>query len=104
MQGSSYRPRPIPALANTTPHTLRRTFISIALIANNFDLKYVMDQVGHADIDVYAQRQKRYKRSHGANFDPSSQRPPSRSRDCPEGTKVTAPNLPSTGVPHPDGI
>jgi integrase len=63
----------LPALPNTTPHTLRRTYISIALIANNFDLKYVMDQVGHADstmtMDVYAQLQKRFKRSHGVNFD-----------------------------------
>jgi integrase len=63
----------LPALPNTTPHTLRRTYISIALVANNFDLKYVMDQVGHADstmtMDVYAQLQKRFKRSHGANFD-----------------------------------
>src|SRR4029077_6399046 len=45
----------------------------IALIANKFDLKYVMDQVGHGDstmtMDVYSQLQKRYKRSHGVNFD-----------------------------------
>jgi hypothetical protein len=63
----------LPALPNTTPHTLRRTYISAALIANKFDLKYVMDQVGHADstmtLDVYAQLQKRYKRSYGVNFD-----------------------------------
>lgn len=63
----------LPALPNTTAHTLRRTYISIALIANNFDLKYVMDQVGHADstmtMDVYAQLQQRFKRSHGVNFD-----------------------------------
>lgn len=63
----------LPPLPNTTPHTLRRTYISIALIANNFDLKYVMDQVGHADstmtMDVYAQLQKRFKRSHGVSFD-----------------------------------
>jgi integrase len=63
----------LPPLPNTTPHTLRRTYISIALIANNFDLKYVMDQVGHADstmtMDVYAQLEKRHKRSHGVNFD-----------------------------------
>lgn len=63
----------LPPLPKTTPHTLRRTYISIALIANNFDLKYVMDQVGHADstmtTDVYNQLQKRFKRSHGRNFD-----------------------------------
>jgi integrase len=61
------------ALPNTTPHTLRRTFISIALLANNFDVKYVMDLVGHEDstmtMDVYAQLQQRVEREHGANFD-----------------------------------
>ena len=60
-------------LPHTTPHTLRRTYISIALIANQFDLKFVMAQVGHADssmtMDVYAQLEQRAKRSHGANFD-----------------------------------
>ena len=47
------------ALPNTTPHTLRRTYISIALLAYEWDVKYVMDQVGHADskvtLDIYAQ-------------------------------------------------
>jgi integrase len=61
------------ALPRTTPHTLRRTYISVALIANNFDVKWVMDQVGHSDstmtMDVYAQLQKRIERQHGANFD-----------------------------------
>lgn len=60
-------------LPKTTPHTLRRTYISIALIANSFDVKWVMDQVGHSDstmtMDVYAQLQKRVERQHGANFD-----------------------------------
>jgi integrase len=60
-------------LPNTTPHTLRRTYISIALIANEFDVKFVMAQVGHADskmtMDVYAQLEKRAKRSHGQSFD-----------------------------------
>ncbi len=41
----------------------RRTYISIALLANNFDVKWVMAQVGHADsrmtMDVYEQRAKR---------------------------------------------
>jgi integrase len=63
----------VPPLPHTTAHTLRRTYISIALIANNWDVKFVMDQVGHADstmtMDVYAQMEKRYKRSHGVNFD-----------------------------------
>jgi integrase len=60
-------------LPHTTPHTLRRTYISIALIANQFDLKFVMAQVGRADssmtMDVYAQLEQRAKRSHGGNFD-----------------------------------
>ncbi len=60
-------------LQKTTPHTLRRTYISIALLANRFDVKWVMNQVGHADstmtMDVYAQLQKRADREHGANFD-----------------------------------
>jgi integrase len=63
----------MPPLPHTTPHTLRRTYISIALLANNFDVKWVMDQVGHADskmtMDVYAQLQQRAKRDHGARFD-----------------------------------
>lgn len=60
-------------LPYTTPHTLRRTYISIALVANKFDVKFVMSQVGHASsamtMDVYAQLEQRAKRSHGANFD-----------------------------------
>jgi hypothetical protein len=50
--------RGLPELPNTTPHTLRRTYISIALLANRFDVLWVMRQVGHADstmtMDVYA--------------------------------------------------
>jgi integrase len=65
--------RGMPPLPHTTPHTLRRTYISIALLANNFDVKWVMSQVGHADskmtLDVYAQLEQRAKRDHGANFD-----------------------------------
>lgn len=63
----------LPPLPHTTPHTLRRTYISIALIANGFDVKWVMLQVGHADskmtMEVYAQLQHRAERHHGANFD-----------------------------------
>jgi integrase len=44
-----------------TPHSMRRTYISIALLANNFDVLWVMKQVGHADskmtLEVYAQLQ-----------------------------------------------
>jgi integrase len=62
-----------PPLPNTTPHTMRRTYISIALLANGFDVKWVMSQVGHADskmtMDVYAQLEQRVDRSHGTAFD-----------------------------------
>jgi integrase len=65
--------RGLPPLPNTTPHTLRRTYISIALLANNFDVKWVMAQVGHADsrmtMNVYAQLEQRVKREHGESFD-----------------------------------
>ena len=60
-------------LPHATPHALRRTYISIALVANHFDVKFVMSQVGHANsamtMDVYAQLEQRAKRSHGRNFD-----------------------------------
>jgi integrase-like protein len=63
----------LPPLPHTTPHTLRRTYISIALLANRFDVLWVMGQVGHADskmtLDVYAQLQQRVKREHGRAFD-----------------------------------
>ena len=53
----------LPALPHTTPHSMRRTYISIALLANNFDVLWVMKQVGHADsmmtLEVYAQLQQR---------------------------------------------
>jgi integrase len=67
------RERGMPPLPHITPHSLRRTYISILLLASEFDLKWVMDQVGHADskmtMDVYAQLQQRVKREHGASFD-----------------------------------
>ena len=65
--------RGLPPLPNTTPHSLRRTYISVALLANNFDVMWVMSQVGHADskmtTDVYAQLQQRVRREHGQAFD-----------------------------------
>jgi integrase len=65
--------RGLPPLPNTTPHSLRRTYISIALLANGFDVMWVMSQVGHADskmtTDVYAQLQQRVRRDHGREFD-----------------------------------
>lgn len=67
------REKGLSPLPKTSPHTLRRTYISIALVANNFDVKWVMDQVGHSDstmtMDVYAQLQQRMKREHGKSFD-----------------------------------
>jgi integrase len=68
LQARGFRPLP-----NVTPHTLRRTYISIALLANNFDIKWVMSQVGHADstmtLDIYAQLQQRVNRRHGNEID-----------------------------------
>jgi integrase len=65
--------RGLPPLPHTTPHSLRRTYVSIALLANNFDVKWVMGQVGHADskmtLDVYAQLEQRVDRRHGTSFD-----------------------------------
>lgn len=65
--------RGLPPLPRTSPHTLRRTYISIALVANSFDVKWVMAQVGHSDsrmtMDVYAQLEQRAKRDHGESFD-----------------------------------
>jgi len=58
-----------------TPRRIRcgGTYISIALLANNFDVKWVMAQVGHADsrmtMDVYAQLEQRVKRKHDESFD-----------------------------------
>jgi hypothetical protein len=70
--------RGLPPLPVTTPHTLRRTYISIALLANGFDVKWVMSQVGHADskmtLDVYAQLEQRADRTHGTSFDALIQR------------------------------
>jgi hypothetical protein len=57
--------RGLPPLPHTTPHTLRRDYISIALLANRFDVLCVMGQVGHADskmtLDVYAQLPRRHQ-------------------------------------------
>jgi integrase len=65
--------RGLPALPTISPHTLRRTYISIALLANRFDVLWVIRQVGHADshmtMDVYAQLQQRAERRHGEAFD-----------------------------------
>lgn len=63
----------LPPLPAVTPHAMRRTYISLALVSNEFDVKWVMGQVGHADskmtLDVYAQLEQRNKRDHGISFD-----------------------------------
>jgi integrase len=73
LASAKMRERGLPPLPHITPHSLRRTYISIALLANKYDIKFVMDQVGHADskmtMDVYNQLQQRAKREHGASFD-----------------------------------
>ena len=60
-------------LPRVTPHTLRRTYISIMLLASGGDVEYVMAQVGHADAEttmrIYSQLLKRAKRDHGLAFD-----------------------------------
>ncbi len=70
---SRHEDRGLPPLPHISPHSLRRTYISIALLANNFDVKWVMSQVGHANskmtLDVYAQLEQRVHRDHGRNFD-----------------------------------
>ncbi len=63
----------LPPLPHVTPHTLRRTYVSIMLLATNFDVTYVQHQVGHAEskmtLDVYSQLLDRRKRDHGVAFD-----------------------------------
>jgi hypothetical protein len=63
----------MPPLPHVTAHTMRRTYVSIMLLATNFDLSFVQGQVGHTDskltMDVYAQLLDRSKRSHGVAFD-----------------------------------
>jgi integrase len=65
--------RGLPPLPHTTPHALRRTYISCALVSNNYDIEFVMSQVGHADhqvtMEVYNQLKQRIKRDHGVKFD-----------------------------------
>ncbi len=65
--------RGLPPLPHVTPHTLRRTYVSIMLLATNFDVTYVQHQVGHAEsrmtLDVYSELLDRQKRDHGVAFD-----------------------------------
>jgi hypothetical protein len=52
---------------------MRRTYVSIMLLATNFDVSFVQGQVGHSEskltMDVYAQLLDRSKRAHGEAFD-----------------------------------
>jgi integrase len=63
----------LPPLPDVVPHTMRRTYISIMLLATKFDVKFVQSQVGHEDskltVDVYQQLLDRSKREHGVAFD-----------------------------------
>jgi hypothetical protein len=63
----------LPPLPHVTLHTMRRTYVSVMLLATNFDVPFVQSQVGHSDskltMDVYAQLLDRSKRAHGAAFD-----------------------------------
>jgi hypothetical protein len=63
----------LPPLPHVTPHTMRRTYVSVMLLATNFDVPFVRRQVGHTDskltMDVYAQLLDRSMRAHGAAFD-----------------------------------
>jgi integrase len=64
--------RGLPRLPHVSPHTLRRTFISL-LLANHADVPCVMDQVGHVDegttLRVYAKVLNRDRRHVGAAVD-----------------------------------
>ena len=92
--------RGLPPMPNTTPHSLRRTYISIALLANNFDVLWVMHQVGHGDskmtMDVYAQLQQRVNRQHGQAFDALVRRAGERLYGTIEGSQTEA-------IGHPIG-
>jgi hypothetical protein len=63
----------LPPLPHVTPHWMRRTYVSIMLLATNFDVGFVQSQVGHSDskltVDVYNQLLDRSKRAHGVAFD-----------------------------------
>lgn len=62
----------LPGLPTITPHTLRRTFISL-LLAGGADVPWVMAQVGHTDpkvtLQIYAQVIQSRQRDYGARVD-----------------------------------
>jgi hypothetical protein len=59
------RQRGVPEIVDSTPHTLRRTYISL-LLAAGCDPAYVQQQVGHTDptltLRIYQQLLKRKRR------------------------------------------
>jgi integrase len=65
LANSLLRERGIPEIGHCTPHTLRRTYISL-LLAAGCDPAYVMAQVGHTDptltLRIYQQLPKRRRR------------------------------------------
>ena len=65
--------RGLPRLPDkVTPHTLRHTYISIALIATKGDTAWVQDQVGHADHETTSRIYRhviRRRQGHGPAFD-----------------------------------
>jgi len=69
----------LPPLPHVTPHTLRRTYVSVMLLATNFDVPFVQSQVGHTDskltMDVYAQLLDRSKRTRRGLRCPARRRP-----------------------------
>ncbi|MDO8209271.1 site-specific integrase [Conexibacter sp. CPCC 206217] len=62
----------LPGLPAVTPHTLRRTFISL-LLAGGADVPWVMAQVGHTDpkvtLQIYAQVIQSRQRDYGERID-----------------------------------
>jgi hypothetical protein len=55
--------------ARAPPHSLRRSYISIALLANNFDVKWIMSQVGHADSKMTSTSTPSWSSAWTAHFD-----------------------------------
>ena len=89
------RERGVPEIVECTPHTLRRTYISL-LLAAGCDPAYVQQQVGHTDptltLRIYQQLLKRKRREeYRDRVNERSARRRQRCRGCripPEGVKL----------------
>jgi Phage integrase family len=98
--------RGLPPLPHITPHTLRRTYASIMLLATGFDVKFVQSQVGHAKgkmtLDVYNQLPDRGKRQRRA----AHRRPdhPVRPPDPAAGGEFNPPFSPPVAVEACEGL